>query len=228
MEVSFEFDAEARSEKGTRPARRLRRAHKIPAVLYGAGEEPQTLALAENQVVKNLRNEAVFSHILTLKIAGSKRTEQAIIKQVHRHPSKGTFLHLDFQRIKADEEIRMNVPIHLIGEEVAAGIKKGGILLRNMVETEISCLPKDLPEYLEADVTSLEIGDALHLSEIKVPEGVQLLELDLEEGIDPVVVTIQAPISEEELEASLGEEEMPEEIGGEEKGAEESEESGEG
>ena len=217
MKASFEFEVEERKEKGTRAARRMRREMKIPAVLYGGGEAPVPLMLGKNQVDKNLQQEAVFSHILTLKLPGSK-VVQAILKEVQRHPSKEAVLHLDFQRVKADEAIHVNVPLHFVGEEKSVGVKKGGIVVRNMTEVEVSCLPSNLPEYIEVDLTNVDIGETVHLSELKAPEGVTIIESH-EEGQDPAVVMIQAPISEQQLEASLGEgEEVP---GEEEAGPEE-------
>ncbi len=219
MEASFEFEVEERKTTGTRAARRLRREMKIPAVLYGGGEAPVQLLLGKNQVDKNLQQEAVYSHILTLKLPGSK-VVQAILKEVQRHPSKEAILHLDFQRVKADEVIHVRVPLHFMGEDKSVGVKKGGIVVRNMTDVEVSCLPGNLPEFIEVDLTNVDIGETIHLSDLKVPEGVTIIEAH-EEGQDPAVVMIQAPISEQQLEASLGEgEEEP----GEGAGPEEEEE----
>lgn len=192
MQASFEFEAEIRSAAGTRAARRLRRTNKIPAVLYGGDQPPVMLALTKNQVDKNLEQEAVFSHILTIKLPGAKEV-QAILKEVQRHPVTESVLHLDFQRVKADEEIRVHVPLHFIGEEASIGVRKGGIVLHNLTEVEVVCLPQHLPEYLEVDLTNLDIGQSIHLGELVLPEGVQLAELAHEGGASIPVVTIQPP-----------------------------------
>jgi large subunit ribosomal protein L25 len=192
MEASFEFEAEIRSQAGTRAARRMRRANKIPAVLYGGGQPPLMLALAKNQVDKNLEQEAVFSHILTLKLPDSSAV-QAILKEIQRHPVTESVLHLDFQRIKADEQIRVHVPLHFIGQESSIGVKKGGVVLHHLNEVEVVCLPRYLPEYLEVDLTHLDIGQTIHLGELTLPQGVTLVELAHEGGAAIPVVSIQPP-----------------------------------
>ncbi len=199
MEASFEFEAEIRSETGTRAARRLRRENKVPAVLYGGDQPPMGLALTKNQVDKNLEQEAVFSHILTLKFPDAQEV-QAILKDIHRHPSKESVMHLDFQRVKADEEIHVHVPLHFVGQEDSVGVKKGGIVLHNLTEVEVACLPRYLPEYLEVDLTNLDIGQTIHLGELIVPEGVTLVELAHEGGASIPVVTIQPPLVEDQAE----------------------------
>ncbi len=195
METSFTFEAEIRSQRGTRAARRMRRADKIPAVLYGGGQSPLMLALAKNQVDKNLEQEAVFSHILTLKLPNSSEV-QAILKEVQRHPVTESVLHLDFQRIKADEKIRVHVPLHFVGQETSLGVKKGGVVLHHLNEVEVICLPHNLPEYLTVDLTRLDIGQTIHLGELTLPQGVTLVELAHEGGAAIPVVSIQPPLVE--------------------------------
>ncbi len=206
MEASFEFEAEVRSQTGTRAARRLRRELKVPAVLYGGEEQPLPLVLPKPQVDKNLEQEAVYSHILTLKIAGQEPV-QAILKEVQRHPSKESVLHLDFQRIYADEEIRVHVPLHFINEETSVGVKKGGIVNHHLVEVEVACLPSQLPEFIEVDLAALDVGESIHLSELKLPEGAKVVELL--HGTDAAVVSILPPRIEAggEGEEAEGEEE---------------------
>ncbi len=207
MEASFEFEAQLRSQTGTRKARALRRALKIPAVLYGGKEEPLALTLSKPQVDRNLEQEAVYSHILTLNIEG-KGPVQAILKEVQRHPSRESVLHLDFQRIYADEEIRVHVPLHFVNEDTCVGVKKGGVITHNLVEVEVVCLPGQLPEFIEVDLADLDVGEAIHLSELKLPEGVKPVELL--HGADVPVVTVLAGRTGE------AEEEGGEEAGGEE------------
>ncbi len=211
MEASFEFDAELRPKMGTRPARAIRRELKIPAVLYGAHKEAIALTLPKPQVDKNLENEAVYSHILLLKIPGQAPV-QAVLKEVQRHPGKESVLHLDFQRIVADEEIRVHVPLHFVNEDTSVGVKKGGVVTRSQVEVEVACLPGKLPEYIEVDIAELDVGDSIHLSELKLPDGVKVVELM--HGSDAPVVLIQAArtASEEEEGEGEGEAEGEEEI----------------
>lgn len=210
METSFEFEAELRSQTGTRPARALRRELKIPAVLYGARREPVALTLPKPQVDKNLENEAVYSHILVIRIPGQEPV-QAVLKEVHRHPSKGSVQHLDFQRIVADEEIRVHVPLHFVNEDTSVGAKKGGVVTHVAVEVEVACLPASLPEYIEVDVADVDVGGAIHLSELKLPEGVKIVELI--HGNDAPVMMIQAArtVAAEEEEEGEGEAEGEEE-----------------
>lgn len=189
MEASFEFDAELRSQTGTRPARALRRELKIPAVLYGARREAVALTLPKPQVDKNLENEAVYSHILVIRVPGQEPV-QAVLKEVQRHPGKGSVQHLDFQRIVADEEIRVHVPLHFVNEDTSVGAKKGGVITHVAVEVEVECLPAKLPEYIEVDVADVDMGEAIHLSELKLPEEVKVVELI--HGNDAPVIMIQA------------------------------------
>ncbi len=203
MEASFEFEAEIRREAGTRAARRLRRINKVPAILYGGDQPPLMLALSRNQVDKNLEQEAVFSHILTLKLPNGQ--VQAILKEVQRHPVKESVTYLDFQRVKADEEIRVHVPLHFLNQEIAVGVKKGGVVLHNLTEVEVVCLPRDLPEYIAVDLANLDLGETLHLGDLAVPEGVTIVELTHEGGAAIPVVTIQPPVVEEQPEAGGGE-----------------------
>lgn len=205
MEASFEFEAEIRPKAGTGVARRLRREKKIPAVLYGAGEAPVMLSLAQSQVDKNLKQEAVFSHILTLNLPGSGGV-QAVLKEVHRHPSKELVIHMDFQRVKADEEVRVHVPLHFLGEQTSVGVKKGGVVLHNLTEVEVTCLPHLLPEYIEADLTNLDLGETLHLGDLVIAEGVHIVELAHEGGAAVPVVTIQPPTTAAPEAAEAGEE----------------------
>ena len=196
----FELNCTVRTDQGKGASRRLRRLNKeIPAVLYGGGEDPVSLSISHDDIFHATENEAFFSHIITLNIGKDK--QQAVIKALQRHPAKPFILHADFQRVRADVEITVNVPLHFINDEKAVGVKQsGGNLLKNLNEIEVSCLPKDLPEYIEVDVIELDIGDSLHLSDIKLPAGVTSIELSHGEGHDLPVVTVQAPRSEAEVE----------------------------
>ncbi len=191
MSESFVVEAEPRTDLGKGASRRLRREGKVPGVIYGAGKEPTSISLEQLVLQHQLENEAFFSHILTVKVG--KDEEQAILKDLQRHPSKPFILHVDLQRVSAKEKIRVHVPLHFLNEETAPGVKAGGLVSHNITEVEVSCLPKDLPEYLEVDLGSLELEDVVHLSEIPLPKGVELVELSHGEGHDQSVITIHLP-----------------------------------
>jgi large subunit ribosomal protein L25 len=207
MSESFVVEAEPRTDLGKGASRRLRREGKVPGVIYGAGKEPASISLEQNVLLHQLDNEAFFSHILTVKVG--KDEEQAILKDLQRHPSKPFIMHVDLQRVSAKEKIRVHVPLHFLNEETAPGVKAGGLVSHNITEVEVSCLPKDLPEYLEVDLGSLDLEDVVHLSEIPLPKGVELVELLHGEGHDQSVITIHLPRGakeeEEAEEAEAGE-----------------------
>lgn len=190
MAGSFVFEAESRKVTGRGDARRLRQAGKVPAILYGGGGEPEGLILIHNKVMKNLENEAVYSHVLTIEMDG--REERAILKDLQRHPSKPIIMHMDFQRISAADKIRVHVPLHFVNQEASVGAKKGGIVTHNMVDVEIACLPDNLPEYLEVDLAQVDVGQSVHLSEIKVPAGVEIVALAHGAEHDLPVAVIQS------------------------------------
>lgn len=190
MAGSFIFEAESRRVTGRGDARRLRQAGKVPAILYGGGGEPEGLVLVHNKVVKSLENEAVYSHILTIKVDG--REVRAILKDLQRHPSKPIIMHMDFQRVSAADKIRVHVPLHFVNQETSVGAKKGGIITHNMVDVEVACLPDNLPEYLEVDLAQVDVGQSVHLSEIKVPAGVEIVALAHGAEHDLPVAVIQS------------------------------------
>ncbi len=173
MSITFELNAEPRSDLGKGASRRLRRAGQVPAILYGGGQEPQPLVLKHLDVLNQLKNDAVYSHVLTLKVGD--RVESAVLRDMQRHPFKPTILHLDFLRVSADRELRVHVPLHFVHAEAAPGVKvQGGVVSHALVDIEISCLPQNLPEFIEVDLSGLSLGDAIHLSALKLPEGVEL------------------------------------------------------
>jgi len=201
MATSFELNAEPRADTGKGASRRLRRTGKIPAIMYGGNKDPESLTLNHNEVIRNLGNEAFYSHILTVNVGGSKT--RAVLRDLQRHPSKPFVQHMDLQRVSEAEKLRMNVPLHFIGEEDAPGVKAGGMVSHEIIEVEIECLPRDLPEYVEVDVSGLDIGDSLHLSDLKMPEGAVLLELARGEGHDLGVVSVHAKRVVEEVEEEV-------------------------
>lgn len=195
MSTGFELEFESRAEKGKGPNRRLRRAGKVPGVLYGAGRDPRAIALNSNSLMHQMERAAFYTSIITLKEGDD--AQPVIVKDVHRHPIKPQILHIDFQRILEDEEITLDVPIRFIGEAEAKGVKvQGGEIQHLMTEIELSCLPRNLPEFIALDVSALELNQVLHLSDVPVPEGVEFI--DLTHGRDPAVVAINPPRREEE------------------------------
>jgi large subunit ribosomal protein L25 len=204
MAVSFALDADERQGVGTGANRRLRRSGKVPGILYGGAKDPVKLALSHNEIVKSLRHEAFFSHLLTLNVGGKK--EQAILRDVQRHPYKAAVLHVDFQRVVADEALTVNVPLHYINEEDCAGVKLGGAVSHIATEVAISCLPKDLPEYIDVDLMEVGLGESVKLSDIRVPAGVELVELSYGSDHDVTIATVHAIKTVEVEEAEEGEE----------------------
>ena len=175
MSNVFEFVAESRGRSGKNAARNIRRQGDVPAVIYGGHKEPQMLVLNHNEVIKHLNHEAVYSHVLDVKVDG--KTEQAILKGVQRNPAKFQILHLDFLRVSMSEAVKVHVPLHFINENTSIGGKKGGIATHSMVDIEVSCLPSVLPEYIEVNMATLDIGETIHLSDIKMPAGVDIVLL---------------------------------------------------
>lgn len=193
----FQLNAVNRSaeQQGKGASRRLRKQNLVPAIIYGGNEEPTAIAVKYNELIKALENEAFFSHILTINVDGDEH--QAVIKDLQRHPAKGVPLHADFMRIVKGQKIHMNVPVHFEGKEDAPGTKEGGILSTLVTDVEIICLPSRLPESLVVDVSKMQIGDTYHLSDIVLPEGVVIYELEQEDGTDRTIVNMQAPTVEE-------------------------------
>ena len=205
MSVGFELTAENRGHTGTGASRRLRRAGKVPAIIYGAGLGNRNLLLDHLQLMHNLETQAFFSAIVTIKTADGD--EKAILRDVQMHPHKPQVMHVDFQRVSETEELHIKVPLHFLGEDVAPGVKvQGGIISHLMNEVDISCLPSNLPEYLEIDVSQLNLGESVKLSDIKAPEGVEITGL-AHGGEDQVVASALAPkVAEEEAEVPEAEE----------------------
>jgi large subunit ribosomal protein L25 len=170
--TEFEVIAQPRSDAGKGASRRLRRVGQVPAVVYGGHREPEMISLEHNILLQHLESEAFYSHILTLKVGD--QTSRVVLKDLQRHPAKPFILHADFQRVTMDEKIRMIVPVHFLNESTAKGVKKGGVVSHNLTEIEVSCYPKDLPEFISLDLAELEVGDIVHLSEVPLPEGVEL------------------------------------------------------
>lgn len=203
MSSSFSFEAEERTTTGSTAARALRRENKVPAILYGGSNDPVLLSMEHNQVLNQLKNDAVYSHVLSIRFSGKE--ESAILKNLQRHPSKPLILHMDLQRVSKTEKIRVNVPLHFVNEDTSIGVKKGGVAMHNLVDMEIACLPGDLPEFIEVDLALLDIGDNLHLSDLVVPKGVEITGLSHGTESDALVATIQTARVEEAVDEEQAE-----------------------
>lgn len=173
---SFEVIAEPRESVGKGASRRLRKTGKVPGIVYGTGKDAEMITIDQNAIGHQLENEAFYSSILNLNLG--KEKQQVVLKDLQRHPFKRLILHIDFQRIDAKEKLTMRVPLHFINEESCVGVKTGGgVISHIMTDLEISCLPKDLPEYIEVDLAELELNESVHLADLKLPQGVEIYAL---------------------------------------------------
>lgn len=193
MSEEVVLKARIRARTGTSPVRRLRKEGDVPAVLYGAGKKNLSIAVNHDLLFHNLEREEFFSQVITIDTDGKR--EKAILRDVQRHPHKTRILHADFQRVDENKPIHIALPIHFSGEDECLGVRiDGGMVSHLMNEVEVTCLPKDLPEHIEMDVGQLRLGQSLHLSDIQLPEGVQITAFthgDIHEH-DNAVVAVQA------------------------------------
>src|SRR6056300_1092868 len=189
----FELDCTVRTDLGKGASRRLRRLEgNIPAVLYGGEADPISLTIPHKDIIKATSNEAFFSHVITLNVG--KKKEKAVIKALQRHPAKPFILHADFLRIDEKQAINVKVPLHFINEEKCVGVKIGsGSIRKTLNEIEVSCLPGNLPEYIEVDMLEVDLGTTVHLSDITLPEGVSSVALSHGEDSDLSVAQVVAP-----------------------------------
>ena len=204
MTAEFTLNAEARSDLGKGASRRLRRnASLVPAVIYGGDKAPLSISLVAKDFAKLLENEAAFSHVLNLTVDGKK--ENVLIKALQRHPAKGFVLHADFVRVVAGQKLSAHVPLHFINEASSVGVKQqGGEVSHTISEVEVSCQPQDLPEFIEVDLAKVEVGQIVHLSDIKLPKGVELVALA--HGSDLPVASVHLPrVRNEDESAAEGE-----------------------
>ncbi len=195
MANSFSLKAESRDDIGKGASRRLRRQDKIPAVIYGGDAEPQAVTLSHSAILKCLNDESFYSQIIDIEVAGE--VQETILRDLQRHPYKPTILHADFQRIVRGQELTVSIPLHYQNVEDSVGVKAGGILSQNVIDVEVICRPSLIPEALVVDVAELGVNESLHLSDIPLPEGVRLTELDAEdEDSNAVIVSIHPPKAE--------------------------------
>ncbi len=187
MSVNFEINAQSRTDAGKGASRRLRLQGAVPGIIYGADKEPSMITMVHNELAHALENEAFYSHILDLKLDG--KSEQVVIKDLQRHPAKPFITHVDFQRVDMNEKLRMHAPLHFINEETSPGMKMGGNVSHSLSDVEITCLPKDLPEFIEVDMADMDIGDSVHLSDLQLPDGVELTHTGGEDSLVAMVHT---------------------------------------
>lgn len=203
MANQFELAAETRKDQGKAASRRLRRlAEKVPGIMYGANKTPTPISVGLKELSKALENEAFYSKILTIVLDG--KAEKAILRDLQRHPVKNIPTHIDLQRIDENAKLTMRVPLHFINEDICHGVKEqGGEIHHGLSDVEVSCLPKHLPEYLTVDMAAVNVGHAVHLSDLKLPDGVALVQLSL--GHDLSVANVRALKAEEAPAAAEGE-----------------------
>jgi len=203
MAHQFSLAAETRRDAGKGASRRLRREGKIPGIMYGGGQAPTGVAFDANALHRNMAEEAFLSSILTVTLDG--KAMQAIVRDYQPHPAKRAILHLDLQRVVATEKLRMTIPLHFINEELSPGVKLGGASVSHLLtELEISCLPKDLPEYIEVDVAPMQLNDMLHIRDLKLPAGVEVPGFVADTDSDLPVVHVHVLRAAEEPTAEAG------------------------
>jgi large subunit ribosomal protein L25 len=202
MSSDFTLIAQPKTDLGKGASRRLRHQGRVPGIMYGADKEPTMFTLAHNELVHATADEAFFSHILTIDIDGTK--DKVILKDMHRHPAKEQIMHVDLQRIDENKALHVNVPLHFINEALAPGVKMGGIVSHLKTDVEVSCLPKDLPEYIEIDIAHLELNDSVHLSDLVVSDAITILELAHGEEHDLPIASVTMPRGEKEVEETTG------------------------
>ena len=210
MADAFELDCSVRKDRGKGASRRLRRLNDaIPAILYGGDKEPVSLTISHNDMLHATENEAFFSHIITLNI--EDRKERAVIKELQRHPARPVILHADFQRVSDQQAIVVRVPVHFINEDKCVGVRLGGgNILKTLNEIEVSCLPNDLPEFIEVDMQPINVGESVHLSDITLPPRVTSVALAQSRENDLSVAIVQQPRGGTEGEATEEDEEAAE------------------
>jgi len=198
MSDTTTITAELREDVGKGASRRLRHAGKVPAVIYGGHMDPVSLTVDQDELLHATSNESFFASILEIRV-GKSRTQQAIVRDMHRHPFKPVIMHIDFMRVSAEEVLRISVPIHFAGEEESPAGKASGVVIQHQVtDIEIAALPKDIPEFLSVDLSNIEAGDAVMLSSIELPEGVTIPALETEDEEYDVSVANAIHIKEDQ------------------------------
>lgn len=200
MATEHKISATSRNDEGKGASRRLRRSGQLPAIIYGGHADPVSIQLEHEKAYLASKNEWFYSSILTLEVDGT--AELVLLRDMQRHPYKQQIMHLDFQRVRSGEAIHVSVPLHFMNAEKSPAGKSAGVVITHEInEIDISCLPKDLPEHIEIDLTALAAGDTIHLSQVKLPQGVEVPELKFGEDHDVAVVVARfARVEVEETE----------------------------
>jgi large subunit ribosomal protein L25 len=206
--MSLVLNATLREDMGKGASRRLRHASLLPAIVYGGGQDPVSITLQQKDVQHELPNEQFYSQILSLAIEG--KAEEVLLRDIQHHPYKQEVIHMDFIRVMQGTKVHVHSPLHFVGEDVSPGVKsEGGVVSHVLNEVELECLPKHIPEFIEVDLSSMHVGDIYHLSDLKLPEGVEILALKHGEDNDSTVVSMHARKGgaemEEEEESTEGE-----------------------
>ena len=198
MSDNIQLNAEPRADSGKGASRRLRRMNMVPAIIYGGKSDPMSISLAHNEFIHELDNEAIYTQIIDIHVG--KTTEEVVLRDLQRHPYKNRIMHADFFRIDKKKALHVVVPIHVLNAEECVGVKMdGGMLTQVISEIEVVCLPKHLPEYLEIDAAELHLGEILHLSDIKMPEGVEIVALTHGEDHDTGILSVVKTRAVEEI-----------------------------
>ena len=202
MQENFEINAVSRDVQGKGASRRLRHEGMVPGIIYGGGAEPQMFATSHNELLLHLEHEAFYSHILTVNIDGN--AQKVVLKDLQRHPAKPFVMHVDLLCVSDTDRIKMHVPLHFINEEGCPGVKAGGKVSHVMTDVEVICAAKDLPEYIEVDLSELEVDHSFHLADIKLPEGASIPSLAQGDDHNLPVATIHVPRGAKESDDDAG------------------------
>ncbi len=187
--MSLELNATKRDDTGKGASRRLRHANKLPAIIYGGKKEPLSITLDQKDIQHELPNEDFYSQVLTLSVDGT--TESVLLRDIQHHPYKMEVMHMDFTRVDEKHVVHVHTPLHFAGDENSPGIKQeGGVVSHVMNEVELECLPKNIPQHIDVDLSEMHVGDIIHLSDLKLPEGVEVLALKQGEEHDTAVVSM--------------------------------------
>lgn len=202
MSEQIQINAERRQDTGKGASRRLRRAGaSIPGIIYGGGQQPVNITLNVNQLGKAMQNEAFYSQVLNVMVGDA--AEQAVVRDLQRHPANERVMHVDFLRVQADQVLQVHVPIHFVNEDKCVGVRvAGGSIEHNLNEVEVACLPANLPEFIVVDLTDLNVGGSIHLSDLVLPEGVAIVALSHGTDHDQSIVSVRAPRASAETPAS--------------------------
>ena len=200
MSIDFSLNAKVRDDQGKGASRRLRRnANLVPAIIYGAQKAPQNIAVPQKDLAKALEHEGFYTHIIKLNVDG--KVEDVLLKDLQRHPSRPIFLHADFMRVDKNKKVSLRVPLHFINEATCVGVKAGGVINHNVTDLEIRCLPADIPEFIEVDMAAVQLGHIVHISNLKLPKGVESVQLAHGADHDLAIASVNAPKAEKVEEA---------------------------